>query len=128
MIRDTDVVAPGYTNLEQVIWWFADPERVTYHAVSRIARAVATPLLQLVLGIIVKRSMGLAREGQAADITQWVLLRRYINQSLVSQSDLKRAFGILGTHYEMTSVSAHALPRIDLELTSLSGRNACARR
>ena len=38
------------------------------------------------------------------------LLRRYVNQALLSQHTLKRAFDVLGTHYEATSVCA--FPRI----------------
>lgn len=68
-------------------------------------RAIATPLLQLIIGIVVKRSLGLNQEGPASNMGQWTLIKRYINSSLLSQHVLKRAFDILGTHYELTSVS-----------------------
>jgi hypothetical protein len=75
-----------------------------YCILDSIIRAVATPLLQLILGIIVKRSLGLNREGPASSTTQWALIKRYINSSLLAQHTLKNAFDIIGTHYEMTSV------------------------
>lgn len=76
-----------------------------YPSLVSIVRAIVTPLVQLVLGIIVKRVMGLNREILSSNTTQWTLVKRYINSSLLSQMALKRAFDVLGTHYEMTSVS-----------------------
>jgi hypothetical protein len=105
MIREAVVQYPkGYNALESVIWWFSTPDRVAYHAAARIVRAVLSPLVKLALGIIVKRIFGLNTEGLASNATQLSLLRRYINGSILSQQSLKRAFDILGTHYEATSV------------------------
>jgi acetyltransferase-like isoleucine patch superfamily enzyme len=103
MIRNTVLRVHGLNTLESVIWWFANPERVLWHAVARVMRVVATPLVQIVLGIIFKRLMGLQREGLNADASQWSIIRRYINSQTLSQSALHRAFDILGTHYQMTS-------------------------
>ena len=66
-------------------------------------------MLRLILGIIVKRVMGLNKEGPAASQTQWTMTKRYINSILLSQFDLKRAFDILGTHYQLTSVVFRAM-------------------
>ncbi|KAH9945157.1 acetyl-CoA synthetase-like protein [Epithele typhae] len=90
--------------LERVIVWFSSPRRVAWHAVARVVRGVCTPLLQVLIGILVKRAMGFQTERSTAHSSQWVLLRRYINMALLSQESLKRAFDILGTHYEATSV------------------------
>ncbi|KAF7975489.1 hypothetical protein HWV62_9405 [Athelia sp. TMB] len=109
MMHNTNFLAPHLNAVESVIYWFADPQRVIWHAVSRIIRAIAVPLLRLVLGILVKRAMGLNKEGPAAAQTQWTLTKRYVNSVLLSQFDLKRAFDILGTHYEMTSVVFRAM-------------------
>lgn len=46
--------------------------------------------------------MGPNRETLSSDAAQWIL----ISSSLLSQMALKRDFDVLGTHYEMTSVSA----------------------
>lgn len=70
------------------------------------------------LGIVVKRCLGLNRESATANASQMTLLRRYINSSLLSQQSLKKAFDILGTHYEMTSVRWQLLGRILLGLMS----------
>jgi hypothetical protein len=105
MISDAKVIyTPGLNNLEQVIWWFSAPQRIAYHSAARVVRAVFSPLVKVTLGIIVKRIFGLNNEGLASNVTQLALLRRYINGSLLSQQSLKRAFDILGTHYEATSV------------------------
>ncbi|KZP11554.1 AMP-dependent synthetase and ligase [Athelia psychrophila] len=109
MTNNTVFIHPHLNAIESVIYWFADPERVMWHAVSRIIRAIATPLLQVIFGIILKRIMGLNKEGTAAAQTNWVLTKRYINSTLLSQFALKRAFDILGTHYEMTSVVFRAM-------------------
>jgi hypothetical protein len=90
--------------LELVIYWFSTPQRIGFHILARVVRAVLQPLLKIALGIIVKRVLGLNEEGLASNASQMSLLRRYINASLLSQSSLKRAFDILGTHYEATSV------------------------
>jgi len=103
MILNTIIQVQGLNSLESVIWWFADPQRVFWHAVGRVMRAVVQPLLQVFLGIIVKRLMGLNREGPHADSSQLSIIRRYINSQTLSQSTLRRAFDILGTHYQMTT-------------------------
>ena len=103
MIQNTVLQVQGLNSLESVIWWFADSERVFWHAVGRVMRAVVQPLLQVVLGIIFKRLMGLNREGLHADSSQWSITRRYINSHTLSQSALRRAFEITGSHYQMTT-------------------------
>ena len=90
--------------LERVIVWFASPNRVAWHSLVRIVRVICPPVLQVVFGIILKRIMGLNREGLNKDASQWALLRRYVSQTVLSQDVLKRAFDILGTHYEATSI------------------------
>ncbi|KAJ7075250.1 acetyl-CoA synthetase-like protein [Mycena belliarum] len=105
MVTEVTIVTDQLNALEAVVDWFAAPERVAYHALSRVARAVLTPIVQLVLGILVKRLFGLNKEGSTADATEWALLRRYINSRLLSKSGLKSAFSILGTHYEVVSVA-----------------------
>ncbi|KAH9846200.1 acetyl-CoA synthetase-like protein [Lenzites betulinus] len=92
------------SEVERVIVWFASPNRVAWHALARIVRVVFPPLLQVILGIALKRAMGLNRAGPAASASQLALLRRYINGSLLSQDALKRASDIVGSHYEVTSV------------------------
>ena len=96
---------PGhFDSLERVIVWFASPGRVAWHSLARIVRVIFPPLLQLIFGIILKRVMGLNREGLTAKASQWVLLRRFINQNLLSQEAIKQAQDIIGSHYETTSV------------------------
>jgi hypothetical protein len=105
MINDTDIIRVNLNALESVVDWFATPERILYHAISRIVRALITPLLQLGLGLIVKRMFGFNKEtGIYSQPTQIALLRRYINSHTLSKSVLKTAFSILGTHYEVVSV------------------------
>jgi hypothetical protein len=104
MIDQTFFLHPGLNRLESVVFWFASPQRIIWHAVARVIRAVCTPLIHLSLGILVKRMMGLNREGPASENTQWSLLRRYVNSTLLSRGALRDAFSILGTHYEATSV------------------------
>lgn len=104
LVTQTRILTTGLNGLESVVYWFASPQRILYHALSRVVRAVIVPLLQLLLGIIVKRAFGVNNECLASDATQVSLLRRYINSRLLSQHKLKLAFSILGTHYEIVSV------------------------
>jgi hypothetical protein len=68
-------------------------------------RALVTPLLQLALGILVKRMFGLNKATSIySQPSQLALLRRYINSHTLSKSALRSAFSILGTHYEVVSV------------------------
>ncbi|KDQ51063.1 hypothetical protein JAAARDRAFT_140877 [Jaapia argillacea MUCL 33604] len=99
----------GLNSLETVIKWFASPTRIMWHSLARIIRIVVPPLIQTFLGIIVKRLMGLNTEGLMADATQWSILRRHINEKLLSQYALSRTFDILGTHYETASVVMRAM-------------------
>ncbi|KAJ3968881.1 acetyl-CoA synthetase-like protein [Lentinula raphanica] len=104
MVSKTAIVQPGSANpLVSVIYWFSNPERVLWHAVSRMVRSICTPLLQVFFGIIVKRILGLNHECSANDATQIVLLRRYVNSILLSQRKLKETFSLIGTHYEGVS-------------------------
>lgn len=123
MIDRTNPIQNNLNALEAVIEWFADPERVLFHAVSRIARALITPLLQLAAGILVKRLFGLNQEASIyAQSTQIARLRRYINSRTLSQSAMSSAFSILGTHYEAVSVRlayAHKLRLILMRLTQI---------
>ncbi len=104
MLDQTEFIPPNENSLVAVIFWFALPERVFYHAVSRMARAVLTPLLHLMLSLVVKRMLGLNKVSIGANQGQWTLLRRYVNGVLLSQDNLKRSFSILGTHYEAVSI------------------------
>ncbi len=105
MIKEVQITTAGLNALEAVIWWFADPRRVAYHALSRIVRALFTPVLRLILGIALKRLMGFNPECSAEGYTQVMLLRRFINKNILSQDALHGAFSILGIHYEIVSVS-----------------------
>ncbi|KAF7370975.1 Peroxisomal-coenzyme a synthetase [Mycena sanguinolenta] len=104
MVDQVILVTDHLNALEAVVYWFSSPKRVAYHALSRIVRAVFTPILRVALGIIVKRMFGLNKECATADASQLSLLRRYINGRLLSKGALKSAFSILGTHYEVVSV------------------------
>ncbi|KAF8998261.1 acetyl-CoA synthetase-like protein [Cyathus striatus] len=110
LMYDQPIITNNSLNaVESVIHWFSSPRRILFHSFSRIVRAIVTPLLQLVLGIIVKRAFGLNTEGPAEQMTQLVLLRRYINSFLLSQRLFKRVFGLLGSHYEVVSIIYRAM-------------------
>ncbi|KAF7353532.1 Acetyl-CoA synthetase-like protein [Mycena sanguinolenta] len=110
MIYETSILKENLNALESVVDWFATPERVYFHALSRIVRALVTPLLRLALGILVKRLFGLNKATNIhAQPTQIALLRRYINSHTLSSSVLRSAFSILGTHYEVVSVVYRAM-------------------
>lgn len=79
MVANVLTVTNDLNALEAVVYWFSTPERIAYHALSRILRTVVTPILQLVFGILVKRLFGLNTECATADAPQLALLRRYIN-------------------------------------------------
>ncbi|CAA7265178.1 unnamed protein product [Cyclocybe aegerita] len=109
MIDQTHISRVGLNDMESIIWWFANPERVLYHALARVVRAIFRPLIQLALGIVVKRAFGLNTETTNMTLSQTVLLRRYINSILLSDKSLKDAFSILGTHYEVVSIIYRAM-------------------
>ncbi|KAF8887351.1 hypothetical protein BD779DRAFT_1672802 [Infundibulicybe gibba] len=109
MTDQTKVMTNNLNALESVIFWFAAPRRVMFHALSRALRVVVTPILQLILGILIKRMFGLNKECSSATASQLVLLRRYINSCLLSQEVMKRSLSILGTHYETVSIIYRAM-------------------
>lgn len=98
-----------HDSVKGVIAWFAYPRRIGWHYVARIVRNIMPPLINIVLGIFVKRIFGLNREGSMRNATQISLLRRWINNQLLSQPNIRRAMAVLGTHYEMTSVVFRAM-------------------
>jgi hypothetical protein len=120
MLDKSFFVHPDLNAIESIIYC---PQRILWHThclgrcihfnsvrlpkhstLNSVIRAITTPLLQLILGIIVKCSLGLNREELASNATQWTLIRRYINSWLLSQHILSNAFEIIRTHYEMISV------------------------
>ncbi|KAH9479272.1 putative NRPS-like protein biosynthetic cluster [Psilocybe cubensis] len=109
MVNQTHITRAGLNDLESVIYWFATPKRVLFHALSRIVRALLRPIIRVALGIMVKRLLGLNSETTSSRDSQLVLLRRYINSILLSQSELKDAFSIVGTHYEVVSMVYRAM-------------------
>lgn len=110
MMDQAILIQPSELNaMESVIFWFSDPRRLGYHALSRILRVVATPLIRLFLGIIIKRCFGLNTARDASNFDQMYLLRRYISVSLLSREKLEAAFSILGTHYEVVSFVYRAM-------------------
>jgi hypothetical protein len=92
-------------DLEAVIYWFASPTRLVFYALSRSVRALVIPLIQLALGILVKRAFGLNSENNTSSTSQIVLLRRYINSILLSPKNVRQALLVLGSHYDMVAVS-----------------------
>ncbi|EIN09770.1 acetyl-CoA synthetase-like protein [Punctularia strigosozonata HHB-11173 SS5] len=109
MILTTDLAVHGLHPVESVIEWFATPRRILWHVVARVVRVVLAPIIQMILGIALKRIMGMTTEHSVEHTTQWILLRRYINSSLLSQYTLKHAFDVFGTHYEATSMVFRAM-------------------
>ncbi|KAF8998268.1 acetyl-CoA synthetase-like protein [Cyathus striatus] len=91
MFDETTTGDGGLSSLESVIHWFSSPRRILFHGFTMIIRAICAPLVQLVLGIIVKRAFGLNTEGPAEKMTQL------------------RAFELLGTHYEVVSIVYRAM-------------------
>lgn len=98
-----------HDTVKGVIAWFAYPRRVAWHYVARIVRTTMPPLINIILGILIKRIMGLNREGSMRNATQFALFRKWLNGQLLSQPNLRRAMAILGTHYEMTSAVYRAM-------------------
>ncbi|KAJ7509101.1 AMP-dependent synthetase and ligase [Mycena galericulata] len=110
MINSTTILKQNLNALESVVAWFASPTRILFHALSRIVRALLSPLIQLALGVLVKRLFGLNEATQVGEQpTQMALLRRFINGKTLSRGALRAAFGILGTHYEVVSVVFRAM-------------------
>ncbi|KAF9563625.1 acetyl-CoA synthetase-like protein [Agrocybe pediades] len=111
MIGGTHIIVHGdkLNSLESVIYWFASPKRVAFHALSRIARSLFKPILQLVFGIMVKAILGYNTEFSEPTPSSRVILKRYINSVLLSNQVLRDAFAILGTHYEVVSIVYRAM-------------------
>lgn len=91
-------------SLESIVAWYAYPRRIGYHFLARVVRKILPPLIHLALSIVVKRVIGLNKPGSVRSAGQLALFRRWLSSQLLSQMHLKRAFEVLGTHYEMVSV------------------------
>ncbi|KAI9061574.1 acetyl-CoA synthetase-like protein [Trametes sanguinea] len=99
----------GLTNLQAIIRWYASPVRIGWHTLARICRELFPSVIQVFLGIIVKRILGFHREMPVSEMSQWTLTRRYIYNSILDQKTIKSAFDLLGSHYEMTSIIFRAM-------------------
>ncbi|KAJ7262978.1 acetyl-CoA synthetase-like protein [Mycena rebaudengoi] len=110
MTNEKTTIEDGLNSLESLVDWFTTPERIFYHILSHLVRALITPMLQLALGILIKRAFGLNTETNLySQPAQIALLRRYINSYTLSKSVLMTAFSILGTHYEAVSIVFRAM-------------------
>ncbi|KAG7094546.1 putative NRPS-like protein biosynthetic cluster [Marasmius oreades] len=108
MFEETFRLIEDQNVLISVIFWFANPTRVAFHVVAKAVRAVVSPLIQLMLGIVVKRIFGLNTECRGTP-SQIFLLRRFLSSNLLSQQKLRQAFAILGSHYEVVSIVYRAM-------------------
>lgn len=99
----------NHDTVKGVVAWFSYSHRIGYHVFARIVRWIFPPLVNLVLGIAIKRMMGLNKAGSMRNASQWALFRRWLSGQLLSQYRLRQAFQILGTHYEMTSIVFRAM-------------------
>jgi len=104
MMHQSHLVTHNSSALRSMIFHFASPRRVVFLLLSIVARAVLTPVIQLVLGIAIKRLLGFNVVCSTANATQLTSLRRYINSILLSQRALHNAFVILGNRSEIVSV------------------------
>ncbi|KAJ7140577.1 acetyl-CoA synthetase-like protein [Mycena crocata] len=110
MTQQSYIFQEDLNALESLVDWFATPERVGYHILGRVVRELITPLLQIALGILVKRVLGLNKETNLnPQPTQMCLVRRYVTSNTLSKSALHTAFSILGTHYEVVSIIYRAM-------------------
>ncbi|KAJ6577678.1 hypothetical protein B0H19DRAFT_1218202 [Mycena capillaripes] len=110
MVNEINIIEKNLNALESLVDWFSTPKRIMYHILSRNVQALVTPLLQLALGILVKRAFGLNRETiPSSQPSRIALLRRYINSYTISKSLLTQTFSILGTHYEGVSIVYRAM-------------------
>ncbi|KAJ7124381.1 acetyl-CoA synthetase-like protein [Mycena epipterygia] len=110
MTNEGGIIEDRLNPLESLVDWFATRERILFYILARIVRALITPLLKLVLGILVKRAFGFNKETSLySQPDQIVLLRRYINSYTLSKSVLIPSFAILGTHYEAVSLIYRAM-------------------
>ena len=62
MINQTQIITANLNALDSGGHWFSTTERVLSYGVSRVVRLI-TPVLQMVLGILVKRVFGLNTAG-----------------------------------------------------------------
>ncbi|PKI82503.1 putative NRPS-like protein biosynthetic cluster [Malassezia vespertilionis] len=100
---------PNHDSLQGVIAWYAWPRRIGYHFLARVVRKLLMPLVHVFISILIKRLMGFNHAGSMRNASQMALFRRWLNSRLLSQWRLRQAFGVLGTHYEMTSVVYRAM-------------------
>ncbi|OJT02767.1 hypothetical protein TRAPUB_6623 [Trametes pubescens] len=99
----------GLSDLQAIIRWFASPTRIGWHVLARICREIFPSVIQVALGIVVKRTLGFHKEMPVSEMSQWTLTRRYINNTLLDQKTIKSAFDLIGSHYETTSIIYRAM-------------------
>jgi hypothetical protein len=107
MLNHHSILTGHHNAIDSIIHWFASPRRILWLIPLQVVKATIIPLLWLILGIVVKHIFGLNREGLTPEASQKCLLRRYLNLLLLSKQVLQRAFFILGTHFEVVSVSSY---------------------
>lgn len=110
MARFSDMRVSNLNSVASVAFWFSKPMTIAYFALAQVLRVVARPLLQIILGILIKRVMGIYRKApqSAAHVGQWALTTKYICRSLLSRECLNGAFDVVGGHPVIISVCNQA--------------------
>lgn len=109
---------PLFEALDSMTWkdcitWFMDPFRLAVIFSARIGHNIFGPLLQMAFVILVKRLViGKFKEGplpRTFFAREWELTRRWIMNKLLPTGNFRGAIGVIGKHYEYTSIVYRAL-------------------
>ncbi|RKO90570.1 hypothetical protein BDK51DRAFT_31135 [Blyttiomyces helicus] len=93
----------------QAVTYFAGTSRIVWKVLALVVVETVCPFFQLAAAIFVKRCvLGLAKPGLPIS-GQWPLLRRWVGSKLFADGTLCHTYGLIGKHYEYTSMIYRAL-------------------
>ncbi|KAI8799704.1 acetyl-CoA synthetase-like protein [Cladochytrium replicatum] len=96
------------TNFPSIVVYFAQTDRIALKVLAAVAREVVSPFVYMAMVLFVKRAvLGLAKPGENS--SQWALTRRFVMKELLGDGSLGGVYGLLGKHYEFTSMFYRAL-------------------
>ncbi|KAI8065173.1 hypothetical protein BC940DRAFT_305002 [Gongronella butleri] len=93
----------------EVIFYFAEPERVAYHILAVIVRDNIVPFVYLFVVIIFKRLFIGKFQAGPRKRDQFSLLRYWLMERLLPGGDFHGVTKRIGTHYELVSMIYRAL-------------------
>lgn len=98
------------TTVGDLMEWLSDVRRIPFYIGIKLARAILTPLVRMLVSIVIKRLIiGRFQPGPRDVTNQWQLSRHFLVSNMFSRYKMQTVCELIGRHYQMVSWLYRAL-------------------